>query len=131
MKNLLVILFATMPAVAAAEGMYFCETKAAYEVSAKGTLEQPKNTLYKNERFTVNRTTGEIAGGGLTTFNSNEVAVNHHGDSENSFIAIINQKPKSHWVTVIQVKEYAEGSNKPFLVYDMLTLRSGICRKNF
>lgn len=78
--------------------------------------------------FSVNRSTGEISGKPISNTNAfGYPEVLDNGSSEQAFKVITVYKPYVY-VSYLQINEYEDGSQKPFVFYDQTTMYTGLCQ---
>lgn len=123
---------------------YTCVISHAYDLNNNDGLE--KSSFYdqgKGSQFSVSRVSGEIIGLYLTTVLATSITVINSGSENYSFKAValfdsVN-KPLSNGdetdeytskVQVIEVQEFVEGEEKPFIALSMsgVGLITGICK---
>ena len=113
-----------------ASGDFKCVVKEAYTLDANGKLstkaDSAKNKI--NKEFTVNRQTGQMSGGGFVNTMSGQMpSVYNYLPNENGFKAITIYKP-NFTVDYLQIDEYVDGKNKPFIYKGAWgTIVTGIC----
>lgn len=82
-------------------------------------------------QFGVRRTTGEIFGKPLSNSNANGTPrVLDIGSREQAYKVITIYEPFIS-VSYLQINEYEDGLDKPFIFYDVRTIYSGLCRHSF
>ena len=103
------------PALAfAGPSHYECVIAAAAQLNQRGELSESAMTKpFLGVRFTVDRETGRIIGGPLDNANL-KTRVLEKGSGEMAFQSFSESTQRSH-TTHIQVQEFVEGSDKPFL----------------
>jgi hypothetical protein len=130
-KVIAVFLFLfTVPAIAGPNS-YECEILDELWLEDNGEWSS-NYTLYKNQKFHVERKTGVILGAGLGNSSSEIKQVIDPGDQFQSYklISIDYQTAKSETgrnVTYLTVKEFVPGPKKPFIAVTSLLVLNGTC----
>lgn len=114
---------------------YMCTIKSAYEfkngkINDFGNIVDLHKRHYLNERFMVNRMTGEMVGA-INSASWYGVEVLDFGSDEWSYKSITRSHtshPDHHrHVIYFEVQEYAPGADKPFFFKDSSTILTGTC----
>lgn len=129
---IVLVLCLALPASAwAGESTYLCTIKQAMDLTDDGRFEKHDGfwNVTIGKTFTVNRTTGEMIG---HPFSSRHylggVEILNPGSSENSYQALVRSGGPNISVMYIYIKEYHEGTAKPFWGNgDYRTIFSGTC----
>ncbi len=133
MKNFIQNLFAvffffTNVNAMAGELSYTCEVIHIYKLSSDGSLAiSPFEKQMKGSSFSVSRVTGEIIGEVIPTLRAKSTKVVNPGSGKNSFKAVADF---GNQFQILEVKEYLEGSLKPFVSSSMggAGIVTGLCR---
>ena len=129
-KPLLFLLLSLGPLASiseAGEHTYDCVIKNAYSLDDTGILKASGwQKIFAGNKFQVSRETGIIVGETLTTVFAKDTRVINFGTSDNSFKAIAEFKGQFQ---IIEIKEFKEGIEKPFVAYSMggAGIVTGIC----
>ncbi len=110
---------------------YKCEIKYEHSLTSIGELSEGK-MIYKGERFHIERPSGTVLGGGLgNRFYPTKIIIDP-GSKEQNFKLLYLSNPvkgteNGKNAVYIEVKEYAETYEKPFVVVTNTKVLSGIC----
>lgn len=112
----------------ASDADYLCTVHEAYDVTADGKLES-KSTTHKfliGQRFSVERTTGAMAGD-VKHGTYSEITVLDPGSDEQSYKVVGVSKAQYMYLDYLEIKEYADSPNKPFIFRSRTGIRTGTC----
>jgi hypothetical protein len=131
MKYILAVLVMTfsMQAFSGKFG-YECVVESSYRVSGEGELIRNSTMVFEGEKFSVSRETGEVAGfQAVSSMRAKQLSVINQGTSEMSFksIALFSHPNVGGEINVIEIEEFVESDEKPFVMMRGVTIFSGIC----
>ena len=110
---------------------YKCEINYEYFLTSSGELKEEKR-IYKGEKFHIERPTGTVLGGGLGNHFYPTKKIIDPGSKEQNFKLLYLSKhvvgtENGKNAVYIEVNEYAETYEKPFVVITNTKVLSGIC----
>lgn len=104
---------------------YQCVISEELTLRGDGSLSRYAKPLNIGERFAVNRSTGEVVGGPFIRASITKTTLIDSGSSANAFKAVYITLSDAE---ILQIEEFAEGKEKPFVAVTLLTVLSGVCK---
>ena len=110
---------------------YKCEINYEYSLASSGELKEGKR-IYKGEKFHIERPSGTVLGGGLGNHSYPKKMIIDPGSKQQNFKLLYLSKPilgteNGKNAVYIEVNEYAETYEKPFVAVTNTKVLSGIC----
>ncbi len=114
--------------VLGAESEYVCRVAAVESVAAGGKLVEPDPYYrgFNNRLFTVDRQSGRITGAVLANQGADKIILMHPGD-EDQPLSLLTVWPGRTSTSFLQVAEYVQQQEKPFLAVEGINLFTGTC----
>jgi hypothetical protein len=131
MKLFLLVIIILFPSFAlGGETSYLCEIKEIKELSKHGKMVDHKGS-FKNligEKFTINRSNGEMKGLPFSTASYKTITVIDKGSKDNSYKALVTSHSPNTWVMYLYVAEHQNSPKKSFWgTDDGNKIFSGLC----
>lgn len=127
-KAILMMLLAVLSSSAAKAGQdsYFCAVENVYLLDDKGRIKENASLtrIMRGDRFSVDRLTGNVAGERIPAFPLVKSSVLFPGGKGNSFKSYFQGY---NFVSYLEVYEYKDGEEKPFVLHDGASIFSGFC----
>ena len=110
---------------------YECVVEAKYGVSDEGEMIRDKTKFFDGKAFSVSRETGEVAGlERVSSTLAKQTIVINPGSSEMSFksIALFDHPVTGGEMNSIEIQEFEESVEKPFVMLNGSSVFSGTCK---
>ncbi len=124
------LLLGCQPAFSAVNS-YQCVISEQLSINDDGTLTRPRRAYLIDQRFAVDRNTGQLVGpeGDLWQLADHKITVLARGNAENSFTMISIGPAAQNGVhaTMLMIDEFTKGKSKPFRVLSGGQVISGVC----
>ena len=127
LKSFLFLVLCSIAGIANSAEGYKCKILMAHGLSDDGRMiETNFSNLYVGREFVVDRGTGRITGK-ISNHNAyGEPKVLDRGSKAQAYKVITIYKPMTT-IAYLYIKEFADGSEKPFMFVDGSNIISGIC----